>query len=795
MSKYITKKLIIVESPAKCKKIEGFLGEGFKVIASYGHLTELNSLKNIDINNYDATYTIINNTLKRKQIDILRKEINSHDEVILASDDDREGEAIAWHICQLFNLDINKTKRITFNEITETAIRKALLNPSVINIKLVHAQQTRQILDLIVGFKLSPLLWKCIHSYSSSSLSAGRCQTPALKIIYDNYLNIKQATHEYLFNTTGYFSKMNLGFHLNKQFDKKEDVIDFLDNSADFNHILNCSKPTLSTKHPPEPFTTSRLQQCASNEYRYSPKETMKICQKLYEAGLITYMRTDSKCYSKEFIDSVSKYIDKHYSPKDDYINPNIDNLVSNGKSNKETSIKTKTKKDSEKEKQENLSQEAHESIRPTEITRVELEGTFDAKEKKMYRLIWSNCLESCMASAKYHVIHAEVKSFDNYIFTYNSEKICFPGWKIVTKKYDVDNKEYNYLANLSENFNVKYNKIKSSLTIKNIKQHYTEAKLVSLLEEKGIGRPSTFSMLIDKIQERGYVKKEDIKGFEVQVCDYELYGDEINEIEIKKEFGNEKNKLVIQPLGIIVIEFLVKYFEQLFDYDYTKKLEQDLDLVSKGEKTKLDVCKLCDNNIDKQITIMNELNKYEIKIDDENTYIIGKYGPVIKTSIIENNKKTISYKKVKKDIDMAKLENKEYLIEDIVDTNINNNHDGLLGNIDNKDIFIKNGKFGLYLLWGTKTISLKSFPNKNIQDIQLADVKDYLYETKIVRDVNKEISIRFGPKGDYIFYKPLKVKKPKFFDIKEFNKDTHEDYKTCDVETLLKWVKEKYNI
>ena len=265
--------------------------------------------------------------------------------------------------------------------------------------------------------------------------------------------------------------------------------------------------------------------------------------------------------------------------------------------------------------------------------------------------------------------------------------------------------------------------------------------------------------------------------------------------LRLKKEFGNEKNKLVIQPLGIIVIEFLVKYFEQLFDYDYTKKLEQDLDLVSKGEKTKLDVCKLCDNNIDKQITIMNELNKYEIKIDDENTYIIGKYGPVIKTSIIENNKKTISYKKVKKDIDMAKLENKEYLIEDIVDTNINNNHDGLLGNIDNKDIFIKNGKFGLYLLWGTKTISLKSFPNKNIQDIQLVDVKDYLYETKIVRDVNKEISIRFGPKGDYIFYKPLKVKKPKFFDIKEFNNDTHEDYKTCNVETLLKWVKEKYNI
>ena len=792
MSKYISKKLLIVESPAKCKKIEGFLGSGYKVIASYGHLTELNSLKNIDVNNYNAKYTIINNSLKRKQIDIIRKEISTHDEVILASDDDREGEAIAWHICQIFHLDVNTTKRITFNEITETAIKKALLNPTIINMDLVHAQQTRQILDLVVGFKISPVLWKCIHSYSSNSLSAGRCQTPALKIIYDNYITIKEAKHEYLYNTTGYFSKMNLGFTLNKQFDNKEEVIDFLDGSADFAHKMNCSKPTLSIKKPPEPFTTSRLQQCASNEFRYSPKETMKICQKLYEAGLITYMRTDSKCYSKDFIDSVKKYIDKNYSPKDQYINPNIEDLISNGKP-EPTSSNKKSKK--EKEKGNKLAQEAHESIRPTDISKTEIASTFDAKEKKMYRLIWSNCLESCMAPATFHVIHAEIKAFTDNLFTFNTEKIHFPGWKIVTKKYDTDNKEYNYLSNLQPNFEVKYNKIKSSLTVKNIKQHYTEAKLVSLLEDKGIGRPSTFSMLVDKIQERGYVKKEDVKGNEINVSDYELLDDEINEIESKKEFGNEKNKLVIQPLGIIVIEFLIKNFQDIFNYDYTKNLELDLDLISKGEKSKSEICKLCDNHIDKQISIMNEVNKYEIKIDEDNSYIIGKYGPVIKTLTEENNKKVVSYKKVKKDIDMKKLENKEYSVTDIIDNTSKCSSDQILGTIDDKDIYIKNGKFGLYLLWGTKTISLKSLPNKNINEIKLEDVKEYLNENKMVREINKELSIRIGPKGDYIFYKPLKAKKPKFFDIKHFQLETNQEYQTCDSSILLTWIKDKYKI
>ena len=375
MSKKNTKTtLIIVESPAKCKKIEEYLGPGYKCVASYGHLRTISSLKDIDIeNNFKPTYTIIDNTIKKKQIEFLRKEIKNADEVILSSDMDREGEAISFSIIELFKLPLN-TKRITFNEITETAIQFAIQNPRTIDMNIVNAQQARQVLDVLVGFKISPVLWKLVKKGKDNALSAGRCQTPALKLVYENEKEIDESVERKVYNTTGYFTNSNLPFDLSKQIEDEDDMIDFLEKSVDFSHIYNCSQPVKVFKQPPEPFTTSRLQQVASNELHYSPKETMRICQLLYEGGYITYMRTDSKTYSGDFLTSTKEYIIKTYDAE--YIGQLLgencdDNIV------KET-VKKRSKKT---EKKTEFAQEAHEAIRPTNISLQNLPEELDLKE------------------------------------------------------------------------------------------------------------------------------------------------------------------------------------------------------------------------------------------------------------------------------------------------------------------------------------------------------------------------------------------------------------------------------
>ena len=788
MSKKIktTKTLIIVESPAKCKKIEEYLGFGYKCVATYGHLRELPSLKNIDIeNNFKPTYLLIDNPLKKRQLEVLRKEIKNADDVILALDGDREGEKISYCVAQIFNLDINKTKRITFNEITESALRHAIQNPRTIDMNIVNAQQARQILDVLVGFKISPILWKLINKNKDNALSAGRCQTPALKLIYENQKEINESIERKIYNTTGYFTNSNLPFELNKQFEDEEDMINFLDESAGFSHIYTCSQPSKVYKQPPEPFTTSRLQQVASNELHYSPKETMRICQILYEGGYITYMRTDSKTYSDEFIENVSDYINRTYTAQ--YINPNL--IIGEKKEN--------IRKNKKKVKQDLLRQEAHEAIRPTDISLLNLPEQMDSKERRMYKLIWNNTLESCMAEASFYSITASVSApIINAKYSYNTELIDFPGWKIVENKFSRENKEYQYLQNIKKDSELKYKKICSKVSIKGLKTHYTEARLVQLLEEKGIGRPSTFSSLVDKIQERGYVKKEDIKGKEIICRDFELEDGEICEIENKREFGNEKNKLVIQPLGIIVMEFLDKHFNKLFNYDYTSLMEESLDKIAKGELIWFDVCSACNKEVDELIDIIKDETKYEIQLDEHNTYLIGKYGPVIKCVEENDGKEEISFKSVKKDIDISKITNGEYMLDDIIDTNKKVTQHIILGKYEGKDVFLKKGKFGLYASWGDNSKTLKELGNRPIENITFEEVKEILEKgSGVVREINSYLSIRKGPKGDYIFYKNSKMKKPTFHDIKSFTTETKEDYKTCNINILKSWILQKYNI
>jgi len=421
-----TTSLVIVESPAKCKKIEEYLGPGYKCVASFGHLRELPSLKNVDIeNNFTPTYTISDNALKKKQIELIRKEIKKADEVILALDGDREGEGITHTIIELFNLPLN-TKRIVFNEITEKALQAAIKNPTTIDMDMVHAQQARQILDILVGFKVTPVLWKCIANPSKdNALSAGRCQTPALRLIYDNDQDIKASKEKKVYNTTGYFTNSNLPFELSKEYDNENAMTDFLDESSRFQHMYTCSEPKKVFKSPPEPFTTSRIQQVASNELHYSPKETMTLCQKLYEAGYITYMRTDSKTYSGEFLSKVSQYIVSNYAAGEKYVGDICNTMTEKKDAGKKGTSDKKA-----------VSQDAHESIRPTNIFLRELDAKVDAKEKRMYKLIWENTLESCMTAASFFQITATISAFDNGKFNYKSELVDFPGWKIVSKKH-----------------------------------------------------------------------------------------------------------------------------------------------------------------------------------------------------------------------------------------------------------------------------------------------------------------------------------------------------------------------
>ena len=700
----LQKTLVIVESPAKCKKIEEYLGSGYKCIASYGHLRELNSLKNIHITDIPATpatptttftpqFTIIDNAIKKKHIEVLRKEIANSREVILATDDDREGEAIAWHICMLYNLNPTLTKRIIFHEITQSAIEQAIRNPSTINMNIVYAQQARQMIDLFVGFHISPLLWKYIAYNSKNALSAGRCQTPALRLLYDNEKEIKSNPGTKVYNITGYFTNQCIPFELNKDIaaptptptqEEENPVLDFLEYSTNHvnDHIYTRTDPEKTYKSPPDPFTTSRLQQVSSNELHISPKETMKICQTLYEAGHITYMRTDSNKYSGEFLETTRDYILKTYDPK--YLHPNI-NIHLLGDHNCEQPEQSKqskqpkpskSTKQTKKSKQSNPNDQndtiggAHEAIRPTNIKMQQIDSDkFTSREKRMYKLIWRNTLQSCMSNAEYNsfmakihikpvipVIQSNEVKYSTYYYKYHTEQLIFPGWKIADPSFSPSQssqseKYYLYLLNFKRDTPVLYKKIRATLAIKNQKQHYTEARLIQLLEEKGIGRPSTFSMLIDKIQEKEYALKQDVKGQTILCKDYELEYDDntkspgdIFEIESSREIGNEKSKLVIQPLGMIVLDFLEKHFLSLFDYDFTGKMENDLDEVAKGGKNYNMVCKECLDEINKLMSFGSESDsitekpqsivkptKIEYKIDDNHYYIISKNGPVIK--------------------------------------------------------------------------------------------------------------------------------------------------------------------
>jgi len=764
-------KLVIVESPAKCKKIEKFLGDGYKCAASFGHICDLDGgLKAIAItDNFKPTFRTL--PKKAKYIRNLRALIKKSSEVILATDDDREGEAIAWHLCQVFKLPINTTKRIIFHEITKTAVQRAINNPTHINMDKVRAQQARQILDIIVGFTISPILWKHISRNSKAGLSAGRCQTPALRLIYDNQKDIDESPGRKAYDTTGYFTKKNLEFKLNFNYSVEEDMEVFLEESGDFDHQYNISEPKKVDKKQPLPFTTSTLQQKASNELQFSPKQTMSLAQKLYENGYITYMRTDSKKYSKEFILKATSFIKKTYGNK--YISSNINQLA--------VGCSTKSKKNN------NNAQEAHEAIRPTDIEKNQLPVTIDSRAKRLYQLILRNTLESCMSLAQYLTISATITAPQKHLYRYTAEQVAFPGWKIVGG-YEKENAIYHFLLKIKKQSILSYKKIYSKLVLKDLKTHYTEARLVQQLEKAGIGRPSTFSNLIAKIQDRQYVMKTNISGKTLTCLDFQLIENELEEIEISRTFGAEKNKLVIQPIGIIVLEFLIKNFNSLFIYEYTKKMEDDLDFISKGQKIWHSLCETCYTEIKNLSNKIQSAHRETISIDEYHTYMIAKYGPVIKCE----KEGVTTWKKIKKGIELEKLRKGEYKLEDIVEKGTSFGGRSL-GSFKNQEVILKKGKYGLYINWNGKNYSV-SFLKKGESYVQLEDVLDILLgkksgNPKVLKIITEHISVRKGKYGPYIFYKTDSMKKPRFMKLKDI------DWDTLSTASILTWIRNEYGI
>lgn len=784
--------LIIVESPAKCKKIEEYLGAGYKCMASFGHIRELNNLSCIDFeNNYLPKFKIMES--KEQQIGKLKKAISDADDVMIATDDDREGEAIGWHICDLFKLNPKTTKRILFHEITQSALQKAVSQPTRLNMNLIYAQQARQILDLIVGFKISPILWNNISGPSKKSLSAGRCQTPALRLVYDNQKEIESNPGKKVYNTTGYFTAKMLPYALDKDYEDEESMSTFLEETVNFEHKITVNEPKNTTKNPPTPFTTSSIQQAANNEFRMSPKETMSICQKLYEQGYITYMRTDSKTYSMEFIEIAKRFITEKYGER--YVHREVERLA----------VRSEDKPKKGKKKEDKVqAQEAHEAIRPTNIACETLPDDMDSKEKKVYGLIRTNTLESCMSPALYKSLSSQITAPNDGLYKYSTEQVVFPGWKVVNG-YEEENALFNYLQTIRNNSIIEYKKVTCKVSLKDTKSHFTEAKLVQLLEQRGIGRPSTFSALIDKIQERGYVKKENVNGKKISCTEFELVDVEITESTAEREFGNEKNKLVLQPLGRQVLEFLIEKYNSLFEYEYTKYMEDILDHIAKGEKVWYELCSECDTQI-KELTgdevVNNNSNSNSnsdteqrvkkstsIVIDAHHRYIIGKNGPVI---MVKKGDK-VSFKPVKQDIDLEKLKRGEYKLKDIVDDaakpKVNPLYGKNLGDYEGVPIMLKKGKFGLYVMWGEKTKNINGI-EKSEEEITLQDVVKLIEISPssgsgIVRTLNENLSIRNGKYGDYIFYKTARMKSPKFLKLNDYNGD----YKTDALSKILGWI------
>ena len=557
------KNLVIVESPAKAKTIEKFLGKDFKVMSSYGHIRDLKKKElSIDEATLEPEYEIPDE--KKKLVGELRKHAREAEKIWLASDEDREGEAISWHLCEVLGLDEENTNRIVFHEITKPAILAAIENPRHLDMNLVNAQQARRVLDRLVGFKLSPVLWRKVKP----ALSAGRVQSVAVRLIVERERELQAFKSEAYYSVSGIFgvtnadgSQSEVRALLSVRLKTREDVEEFLEACKDARFVITSVQKKPMKRTPAPPFTTSTLQQEAARKLGFTVSQTMMVAQHLYENGRITYMRTDSVNLSQLCLNASKEEITKLYGEK--YSKPRQYHTNSKG------------------------AQEAHEAIRPTYMDQQTVEGT--AQEKKLYELIWKRTVASQMADAEIEKTTVNISVSDTkHEFVAQGEVTVFDGFiKVYHESRDDENSQevFSSLPELKENQELTRREIAATERFSLGPQRYTEASLVHKLEELGIGRPSTYAPTISTIQQREYVAKGDKKGEEREYSVYTLKGKQVTSKVRREMAGSDKGKLMPTDIGLVVNDFLMKNFPGIMDYNFTAKVEQDFDRIAEGDE------------------------------------------------------------------------------------------------------------------------------------------------------------------------------------------------------------------
>lgn len=760
--------LVIVESPAKAKTIEKFLGKDYKVMSSYGHIRDLKKKElSIDVDTLNPDYEIPEE--KKKVVSELKKNAKAAKKIWLASDEDREGEAISWHLCEVLGLDEENTSRIVFHEITKPAILKAIESPRHLDMNLVNAQQARRVLDRLVGFRLSPVLWRKVKP----ALSAGRVQSVAVRLIVEREREIQNFQPEPYYRLNAIFavtsedgSKNEIKTELNKRFKTHEEALAFLELCKQSKFTVSSITKKPLKRIPAPPFTTSTLQQEAARKLGFTVSQTMMIAQRLYEAGRITYMRTDSVNLSALAINTSKVEIERLYGTE--YSKVRVYQTHSKG------------------------AQEAHEAIRPTYMENVSIDGT--SQEKRLYDLIWKRTIASQMADAQIEktTVNIALSSEDgssqtDLQFVANGEVVAFEGFlKVYFESTDDEegNEELSHaLPVIHEGEVLERREIVSTERYSQGPNRYTEASLVRKLEELGIGRPSTYAPTISTIQQREYVQKGDRKGEERKYAIDSLLGLKITSKSKKEMAGADKGKLIPTDVGIVVNDFLMENFPDIMDYNFTAKVEQEFDKIAAGEVEWNKEMKLFYQNFEPEVEkVMNARSEHkagerELGIDPKSgkpVFVkIGRFGPVVQIgSADDEDKPRFSQLPTGKSMETITLEEALELFK----------LPRTLGQFEGSDVVIGAGRFGPYVLHDKKytsipkgedplTITLDAAINL-IQKKRLQEAQRHLKTFE--EDAKMEVmNGRYGP---YVAYDGKNYRMPKAL----YDKASELTYEQC---------------
>lgn len=740
------KNLVIVESPAKAKTIEKFLGSDYKVLSSYGHIRDLKKKEfSIDTDTFTPEYEIPDE--KAKLVNELKSQAEKAETVWLASDEDREGEAISWHLYEVLNLKPEHTKRIVFHEITKPAILSAIEHPRQIDLNLVNAQQARRVLDRIVGFKLSPVLWKKVKP----ALSAGRVQSVAVRLIVEKEREIQQFKSEANYRVTALFevpeSKTEIKAELSQRFKTKEEAMAFLESCKQAAFRIDDIATRPQKRTPSAPFTTSTLQQEAAHKLGFTVAQTMMIAQKLYESGKITYMRTDSVNLSSLCINACIQVITDSMGSQ--YV--------------KSRQFQTKSKG----------AQEAHEAIRPTYMDQTEIDGT--PQEKRLYDLIWKRTIASQMADAELEKTTVSIQSDKSqYTFVATGEVIKFDGFlKVYRETRDEDaeanDTESGLLPPLSIGETLNRKEVTATQRFSQHPPRYNEASLVKKLEELGIGRPSTYAPTISTIQQREYVTKGDKSGEEKEQTTLMLKQDQISETTKQTIIGAERNKLIPTDVGIVVNDFLLQFFPEIMDYNFTAEVEKRFDEVAEGktEWTKLmqDFYQEFSPLVEKTLNVKSEhkVGERELGTDPKSgkpVFVkIGRFGPVVQIGSADDKEKP-RFAQMKQGQSMETITLEEAL--DLFKL------PRTLGEFEGTEVSVGAGRFGPYILHDKKYVSIPA--GKDPLSITLDEAVTLIQEKRKAEEERHlktfseepELEILNGRYGPYLAYKGKNYRLPK---------------------------------